>query len=148
MSSLVSCTGCLVGSLLIIVFWSLFDKSKRTNSTLGVLAVVSMFLYVIGYAWVMNAFGYTYPPEILPVQIRATGMALGFGLKMATTIALVQVTPLAIQRVSWRYFLVFVISIALFLVGFWFWFPETSGIPLEEVARVFGDEVSFQAACF
>jgi hypothetical protein len=70
-------------------------------------------------------------------------MALGFGIKMATTILLVQVTPIAVADISWRYFLLFVIAVALFFVGFYFWFPETANIPLEEVAKVFGDNVSF-----
>jgi hypothetical protein len=68
-------------------------------------------------------------------------MGLGFGLKMVSVIMLVQVTPIAVEDVSWRYFITFICLQTIFVIGFYFFFPETAGIPLEEVAKVFGDEV-------
>ena len=58
------------------------------------------------------------------MEIRATGMALGYGGKTALTIMLVQVTPIAIRDISWRYFMIFIFMDVIFLVGFYFFFPE------------------------
>jgi hypothetical protein len=55
---------------------------------------------------------------------------------------LVQVTPIAIESISWKYFLIFVFTDAVFIIVFYFQFPETANIPLEEVAALFGDEVA------
>ncbi|EXJ74876.1 uncharacterized protein A1O5_01572 [Cladophialophora psammophila CBS 110553] len=131
----------LVSTTMLIVFWARYEKGHNTNHALGSLALWSMFMWLVGYGWVMNAFGYTYTPEILPMEIRATGMALGYAAKTVTTIWVVQVTPVAIRNISWRFFIIFLICDAFFLVVFYIFFPETANIPLEEVAALFGDNV-------
>lgn len=76
------------------------------------------------------------------MEIRATGIAFGFAMLNAIIILLVQVTPIAIAAISWRYFLIFVFMDAIFIFVVYWKFPETSNVPLEEVAALFGDQVS------
>jgi hypothetical protein len=54
---------------------------------------------------------------------------------------LVQVTPIAIEAISWRYFLIFVICDCIFIIIFYFFYPETKNKPLEELEALFGDKV-------
>ncbi len=84
---------------MLVIFWARFEAGGNTSKTLGSLAIFSMFVFLCGFGWIMNAFAYeseiptirpqaklrssyTYPPEILPTDIRAAGMGLGFGIKM------------------------------------------------------------------
>lgn len=60
------------------------------------------------------------------MEVRATGMAFGFASKTAVVVMLVQVTPIAIQDISWRYFLVFIVCDVIFGIGVYLWFPEVS----------------------
>jgi hypothetical protein len=53
-------------------------------------------------------------------------MAFGFAAKTAVVVMLVQVTPIAIADISWRYFLIFIFIDTIFGIGFYFWFPEVS----------------------
>jgi hypothetical protein len=55
---------------------------------------------------------------------------------------LVQVTPIAIDAISWRYFLIFVICDIIFIILFYLFFPETKNKTLEELEAVFGDTVA------
>jgi hypothetical protein len=41
-----------------------------------------------------------------------------------------------------RYFLIFIFLDVIFFLGVYFYFPETANTPLEEVAKLFGDEVA------
>jgi hypothetical protein len=75
-----------------------------------------------------------------PMEIRATGLAYGFAMLNAIIIMLVQVTPIAVQAISWKYFMIFIFCDAIFVVVVYFYFPETANVPLEEVAALFGDE--------
>jgi hypothetical protein len=77
----------------------------------------------------------------MPSNIRATGTATGYAIFNLIVIMLTQVTPLAIEEISWRYFLIFVICDAIFIVIFVLWYPETKNKTLEEIAALFGDEV-------
>jgi len=161
-SFFISMTGVLIGSIMLVIFWSQFERSGNTDKTLGSLALWAMFVYLVGYAWILNSFGYAYAPEILvserevvvvegiadadavaqPMEIRATGLAAGFATLNAVIIMLVQVTPIAVEAISWKYFMIFIFTDAIFVVVFYFQFPETANIPLEEVAALFGDKVA------
>lgn len=109
---------------------------------LGRFTVGFMFVYLVGYAFIMNAFGYTYPSEIMPTPIRAAGNAVAFCTFNAITVMLVQVTPIAVENIAWRYFLIFIICDAIFITVVYFVYPETVGRTLEEIAALFGDEVA------
>lgn len=156
-SFFISMTGVCLGSIMLVIFWARYEKGGNTNNTLGSLALWSMFVYLAGYAWILNSFGYAYTPEILvslyssvmnyanmiqPMEIRATGLAVGFATLNAIIIMLVQVTPLAIDAISWKYFMIFIFTDVIFVIVFYFQFPETANVPLEEVAALFGDKVA------
>lgn len=59
----------------------------------------------------------------MPSNIRATGTATGYAIFNLIVIMLTQVTPLAIEEISWRYFLIFVICDVIFIVIFVLWYP-------------------------
>jgi MFS family permease len=122
--------------------WARFQASNNTNLLLGRFTVGFMFVYLVGYAFIMNAFGYTYPSEIMPTPIRAAGNAVAFCTFNAITIMLVQVTPIAIEEIAWRYFVIFVVCDAVFIVVVYLVYPETVGKTLEEIAALFGDVVA------
>ena len=82
----------------------------------------------------------------MPTPIRAAGNAVAFCTFNAITIMLVQVTPIAVEEIAWRYFLIFIICDAIFIVVVYFVYPETVGKTLEEIAALFGDEVAVEFA--
>lgn len=57
-------------------------------------------------------------------------------------IILVQFTPQAIETISWKFFLIFVIATGIFAIVFILFYPETRNKTLEEMEGVFGDKVS------
>jgi hypothetical protein len=47
------------------------------------------------------------------------------------------VNPVALERIAWRYYLVYV-GVLVAVIGFvWRWVPETKGLSLEEIGEVF-----------
>lgn len=110
----------LPASILLCAFWATYENTGNTVKVWGDLAVWSMFCFLVGYAVIINSFSYTYIAEILPMAIRATVVSAAFGSANALVILLVQVTPIAIEKISWKYFMIFVIGDAIFLVLFYF----------------------------
>lgn len=64
-SFFISISGILLGSIMLTIFWARFEASGNQDKRLGSLALWSMFVFLAGYGWVMNAFGYTCTPEIM-----------------------------------------------------------------------------------
>ena len=67
---------------------------------LGRFTVGFMFVYLAGYAFIMNSFGYTYPSEIMPTPIRAVGNATAFCTFNAITIRIALRSEEALNSLS------------------------------------------------
>ena len=78
----------------------------------------------------------------MPTAIRPMGVAVSYMAQHIMIIILVQFTPEAIATISWKFFLIFVISSALFTVAFYFYYPETRLKTLEDLEAVFGDKLA------
>jgi MFS family permease len=109
-----------VASILIAAFWARFQDSGNTNKTLGDLTIASMFLFLVGYAFIMNSMAYAYIPEILPTRIRAAGVGFSWTIQSCVIVMLVQCTPLGIQNISWKFFMIFIFVDAIYMaLAFW-----------------------------
>lgn len=49
-------------------------------------------------------------------------------------------TPIAFERIGWKFYLCFIIPGILSGIAIWIFFPDTKGLALEEVAALFGDQ--------
>jgi hypothetical protein len=77
----------------------------------------------------------------MPTEIRAAGLASGYFVFNALAVLIAQVTPTAIEKISWRYFLIFLIMDCIFIVIVYMFYPETMNMALESVGEAFGDKV-------
>ena len=93
-------------------------------------------------SWVNLVLTIQYAAEIMPNAIRTVGCAVSYMALHLMIIVLVQVTPLAVEAISWRYFLIFLICSSIFAVMFYFLYPETQGKTLEDIEAIFGDKAS------
>lgn len=49
------------------------------------------------------------------------------------------------RRIGWKFYLCFIIPGILSAIGIWLFFPDTWGLPLEEVAAIFGVSLTYSA---
>jgi len=56
---------------------------------------------------------------------------------------IVQITPPSIQNIGWRTYIIFALLNAFWVPIIYLFFPETKGLELEDVDRLFaGDEIT------
>jgi Sugar (and other) transporter len=53
---------------------------------------------------------------------------------------IVQITPIAIDNIGWRTYIIFAVLNALWVPIIYIFFPETKGLQLEAVDRLFAGE--------
>ncbi|KAI9894626.1 MAG: hypothetical protein M1814_001982 [Vezdaea aestivalis] len=103
------------------------------------LVVLFVMIYngAFGYSW--GPIPWLYPPEILPLSIRAKGASLSTAANWFCNWIVGEMTPILQEWITWRLYLVHAFSCAASGVVVYFLYPETSGVRLEDMDMLFGD---------
>ncbi|KAH8807242.1 arabinose-proton symporter [Xylogone sp. PMI_703] len=105
-------------------------------------AIFFIFFFIIFWACCLDATQYLYTAEIFPTHIRSQGTAIGMAGLFCGTLVVLVAGPIALNNISWRFYLVLIIPPAIEWVCIYLWFPETKQRSLEDIAEAFGDKVA------
>ena len=78
-----------------------------------------------------------YPPEILPLKIRAKGAALAAAADFLGNFIVVEITPPALQNIGYKTYIIFAVLNIISAIVVWAFYPETAGSTLESVDFLF-----------
>lgn len=113
------------------------DSANRSGQ---IAATAMVFIFFACYASSIEGPFYYYVSEMFPTHLRAKGMALQASTFCWTSILWAQSGPTAIATIGWRYFVIFAVLSATSSAVIYFYFPDTRGKSLEEIAALFGDD--------
>ncbi|KAK1920766.1 general substrate transporter [Papiliotrema laurentii] len=133
-----------VGIFVVFIVWticeSLYEKSNNAgnpNVAAGKAVVAMIFIYQFfsNVGWV--PLQVLYCIEILPLAIRARGLAV-YNLSVSLAGFVNQyLNPVGIQNLGWKYYIVYDVWIFFELVIVFFFFKETQGMSLEGTAALY-----------
>jgi len=129
------CMSCLIVEAALVAN---FVPSTNTNA---LQAAVAMFfcsqafepLCLAGTVWV-------YVNEICPTHLRAKGVCLSAATWALSNLIWLQAAPTGFATIGWKFYLPLIIISFIGGLCYWFLWPDTRGLPLEEVAAIFGDQ--------
>lgn len=84
-------------------------------------------VYIYFFSSTYAASPYAYAAEILPTKNRANGVAIGLFFANCVTLTFSQCAPIALEKIGWKFNLVFIACNLFFLPIVWFFFPEVRG---------------------
>lgn len=82
---------------------------------------------------------YLYCAEIAPQTYRAPISALSTGVHWCGNFIVAMVTPVGFASLSWGYYIIFTVIASAIVPTVYFFFPETSGLSLEEIDEFFAE---------
>ncbi|TFK44085.1 general substrate transporter [Crucibulum laeve] len=136
----------LISTCGMVVFWTLqticFAIYTKHNSVAAGHAVIAMiFLFYGFYDIAFTPLIVSYTVEILPYALRAKGFVV-FNFSVSLSLIFNQyVNPIALEKLGWKYYLVYVFWLTFETVFVYFFIIETKNRTLEETAALFdGDE--------
>ncbi|KAI9495271.1 sugar transporter [Zychaea mexicana] len=116
------------------------DGSTSISKSLGVGAALClvMFLFTFFYKPGWGATVWIYTSEIFPMSVRGTAVSICTNTQNASNLIMAQVFPPMFTGMDFYAFYVWmgVNFVLAFLV--WRFYPETKGVPLEEMDKLFG----------
>lgn len=136
-----------IGMLTCFIIWTILSAINQErdfhDSALGSGVVTMIFLYYFCYNTGLNGPPWVYVTEVLPTHLRPKGATI---MQIATTCCLIYngyANAVAMERITWKYYIVYCCVIAVEIVIVYFFFPETKGRSLEEVALIFDGQKAF-----
>ncbi|KAF9266188.1 MFS general substrate transporter [Marasmius fiardii PR-910] len=127
--------GVLVTFSILTALMSSFIQSP--NQSLAVAYIVVLYLYNIAWSFAWLPLTALYAAEILPYSLRAKGISYFVSLQSLLAALALFVNPIGIASLTWKYYIIYIGIIILHLVLIYFFFIETKGRTIEEVALVF-----------
>ncbi|KAA1477574.1 general substrate transporter [Dentipellis sp. KUC8613] len=123
------------GQALCFIIASILLSRGTTSAAYGATAMVFVFQIFLGIGYL--PIPWLYPAEISTTRIRARASAISSFFNWMCVFAVVEMTPPAIANISWRVFIIFAITNALWVPLVFIFFPETKGLELEDVDHIF-----------
>lgn len=117
--------------------------AAKNKLSIGYVNIVFVWLHGVSYALAWSGLLVAYTVEILPYKLRAKGV---FIMNLAVQVALTinnYVNPIPISEgggwygQNWKLFACYAGWVFLELIWIWFFYVETRGPTLEEIARIF-----------
>ncbi|KAJ3547442.1 hypothetical protein NM208_g1514 [Fusarium decemcellulare] len=133
------------------LIWTILSSINQQrgfeDSGLGYGVVAMIFIFQLFYNLSIGPVLPTYILEIMPFTLRAKGYTIEqiftYGAGLFNGFA----NPVAMEALTWKYYIVWVVMLVVWFVLVWFLFPETAGRTLEEVSQIFdGHDVHSAAA--
>ncbi|KAB5511683.1 general substrate transporter [Coniochaeta sp. 2T2.1] len=128
------------GMLLSYIVWTICSAiNQQTNfehKGYAGAVIAMIFLYQLFYH-VCSPVATTYIMEVVPYSLRSKASMM---YQLSGNLAGVYnsfANPVAMKAITWKYYIVWVVALAVHLTVMWFYFPETKGLGLEEVAVIF-----------
>lgn len=124
-----------------IVLSALNQQRNFADKNLGRAIIAMIYLYQ-GCYHISTPIALTYIMEILPYGLRGKGSALYQLSGNTANLFNNYVNVIAMEAITWKYYIVWCVWLIVQIGIVYVFFPETYGLGLEEVAQIFGDDIS------
>ncbi|KAK9110591.1 hypothetical protein Sjap_018651 [Stephania japonica] len=101
--------------------------------------VACICLFVSAFAWSWGPLGWLVPSEIFPLEIRSAAQSINVAVNMLFTFVVAEVFLKMLCTIKFGLFFFFAAFGLLMTLFVYFFIPETKGIPIEEMAKVWED---------
>ncbi|MEA2540171.1 MAG: transporter, family, arabinose:H+ symporter, partial [Acidobacteriaceae bacterium] len=127
----------LIGTVGLFVCLTIISILFVTGSHLGWLVWLLM-LYIASFAMSQGAVLWVYISEVFPNRVRSKGQSLGSSSHWISNAIISLIFPMMAKSSGAYPFIFFAAMMVVDFVLVWFYYPETSGISLEQMQHKFG----------
>ncbi|CAK7211690.1 hypothetical protein SCUCBS95973_001201 [Sporothrix curviconia] len=100
-------------------------------------SVAFFFLYYVFFGIGMQGVTWLYATEINSLTMRTKGAALGAATNWIFNFMVVEITPIGIQNLGWKFYIIWTVLNAAIVPIVYVFYPETSGRTLEDMDDYF-----------
>ncbi|BGP11741.1 High-affinity glucose transporter [Rhodotorula toruloides] len=122
-------------ALTLVGFFLYLDAPYTPNAVVGCVIIYNA---AFGFSW--GPIPWLYPAEILPNAFRVKGVSLSTAANWLSNYVVGEATPILQETIEWRLYPMHAGFCVFSFILVYFAYPETMGVPLEEMDELFGDQ--------
>lgn len=126
--------GSVALSVCMLIITILLKQDEKKSSS---AAVAFFFVYMCFFGSTMHCTPWVYVPEVLPLQLRAKGVAIATSSNWLWNFVIAMISPVLTQNLGWKTYIIFTVINAFGALCVYLFYPETGGKTLEEVEDIF-----------
>lgn len=105
----------------------------------SVVVVAVICVYVAGFAWSWGPLGWLVPSEVFSLEVRPAAQSITVAVNMISTFLIAQLFTLMLCHLKFGLFIFFGCFVVIMTTFVYKLVPETKGIPIEEMSRIWED---------
>lgn len=117
-----------------------FEEKKKL---IGSATIPFFFLFYIVFGCTWQGIPWLYQTETNSLSMRTMGSAWGTATNWMCNFAVVEITPMAMNSLGWKFYLIFGVLNLLWIPLLYFFFAETSNRTLEDIDAFYRESRSF-----
>lgn len=129
---------CYLMITVLIRYSEILEENAATKVASASIAFFFLYYIFFGIGW--QGVPWLYPTEINSLAYRTKGAALGTATNWAFNFMVVEITPIGIQSLQWRFYIIWTMFNASFVPIVYLFYPETADRTLEDIDRLFRDD--------
>ncbi|CAI7666309.1 unnamed protein product [Penicillium discolor] len=114
-------------------------NSFKDNKNASIVSAVFIFLFNSFYPVGFLGGNFLYCTEVAPMRLRVAMSAISTGNHWLWNFVVVMITPVALDTIGYKYYIVYAVISACIPISVYFFFPETMNRNLEALNHVFRD---------
>ncbi|QKX61809.1 uncharacterized protein TRUGW13939_08965, partial [Talaromyces rugulosus] len=123
-----------LGQFVAFLVITILLRVAETHKVYATVSVAFFFLYHVAFAIGMLGVPWLYPTEINSLPMRTKGAAVATATNWITNFAIVEITPIGIQNLGWRFYIVWTVLNAAFVpIIYYANYPREANRTLEDV---------------
>lgn len=131
----------LIGEVIVLAL-----LETRTSFVLNAVAIFFLFGHIAFFSSCIDASTYIYASEVFPTRVRAVGISLSLSGLFLASLTFTQAATSAFEAIGWKYYLVFIALSLAMVVCLYTFFPETKGLSLESISKLFDEGAVVEGA--
>ncbi|KAK7418137.1 hypothetical protein QQX98_004112 [Neonectria punicea] len=135
---IIGAVGMSVSQFIVGTIYAVYKDSLASHPAAGWASAVFIWLYISNFAFSIGCVNWIMPSEIFPPGVRSQAVGVAIGTNWLSNFIVALITPRMLAAIEFGTFYFF-FGFCLFL-GVWVFFfvPETKGVRIEEMDKLFG----------
>lgn len=131
--------GNMVTFIIATILLALFPPGVSTNIGAQWGFIIMTWVYNFSFSCTCGPLSWIIPAEVFDTRTRAKGVSIATMTSFAFNTMIGQVTPIALNNIGWKFYILFIVGNFTNALFFYFMLPETAKKPLEEMNYLFSN---------